>query len=161
MRHSKAGPYTETDHERTLTSRGRRDASEAGAWLGANSLLPDLALVSSATRTIETWEAVAAASGSQVEADFRDTLYNASVREVIEELTGVPEDVERLLYIGHNPTAWEVAHVLDDGAGAVDARRQLWEGYPTSALTVFDVAVPWAELERDSCRVVHFHVGRG
>lgn len=161
MRHAKAGPYTATDHERSLTARGKRDAHEAGVYLTKVSLLPDHALVSSAARTVETWEAVAAASGSSTEADVSDALYNASPVAVIEALRSVPEDVERVIFVGHNPTAEHLANLLDDGEGEPEALSQMQDGYPTSALSVFDVTVPWAELERATCRVVDFHVGRG
>ncbi|MGZ5422169.1 MAG: SixA phosphatase family protein [Aeromicrobium sp.] len=161
MRHSKAGPHTSTDHERELTARGVRDATEAGIWLASRSLLPDYALVSSAKRTVQTWETVAGASGSRVEADLSDALYDARPLDVIEALQGVPGDVGRLIFVGHNPTTEHLANLLDDGQGEPEALTLMREGYPTSALTVFDVAEPWAELERDSCRVVDFHVGRG
>ncbi|MDQ3157263.1 MAG: histidine phosphatase family protein [Actinomycetota bacterium] len=161
MRHAKAGPYTATDHERELTARGMRDATAAGTWLASKALLPDHAVVSSATRTTQTWEAVATASGSEVKADLTDALYNASPLEVIEVLRGVPDDVERLIFVGHNPTSEHLANLLDDGEGESEAVTLMREGYPTSALTVFDVPAPWVDLERDSCRVVACHIGRG
>ena len=161
MRHAKAGPYTATDHERELTARGMRDATEAGTWLAIKALLPDHAIASSATRAARTWAAVASAAGSDVKADLTDALYNASPLEVIEVLRGVPEGVERLIFVGHNPTSEHLANLLDDGDGEPEAVHRMREGYPTAALTVFDVPTPWADLERDSCRVVDFHVGRG
>lgn len=161
MRHAKAGPYTATDHERELTARGVRDATEAGAWLASRALLPDYAVASSATRAAQTWEAVVTASGSDVKADLTDALYNANPLEVIEVLHAVPGGVERLIFVGHNPTSEHLANLLDDGEGEPEAVSLMREGYPTAALTVFDVPTPWADLERDSCRVVDFHVGRG
>jgi phosphohistidine phosphatase len=161
MRHAKAGPYTATDHERSLTARGKRDAREAGAYLAKVPYVPDHAVISSAVRAVETWEAVAAASGSAAETDLSDALYNASPLAVFEVLRAVPEDAARVIFVGHNPTAEHVANLLDDGEGEPEALRQMQEGYPTSALSVFDVTVPWAELERATCRVVDFHVGRG
>ena len=62
MRHAKAEPFAETDHERVLTERGRRDAVEAGLHLAATGVVPDYAVVSSAARTVATWEAVALGS---------------------------------------------------------------------------------------------------
>ena len=161
MRHAKAGPYTATDHERELTTRGMRDATEAGTWLEIKALLPDHAVASSATRTAQTWEAVATAAGSDVKADLLDALYDASPLDVIEVLQGVPEGVERLIFVGHNPTTEHLANLLDDGDGEPEAVRRMREGYPTAALTVFDVPVLWADFDRDSCRVVDFHIGRG
>ena len=59
MRHAKAEPFGNDDHGRQLTDRGRRDAIEAGVWLAQHDLVPDHALVSSAARTVATWEGVA------------------------------------------------------------------------------------------------------
>lgn len=160
MRHAKAGPYTPTDHERELTPRGLSDAGAAGAYLASMSAVPDFALVSSAARAVATWEAVAAASGSPAVASLRDALYNASPRAVIEELRSIPEDARRAIFVGHNPTAETVVGQLDDGEGEPEAVSQLRQGYPTAALTIFDVEVPWAELTAHLCRVVDFHVGR-
>jgi len=161
LRHAKAGPHTATDHERELTSRGERDAGEAGAYLARMSIVPDFALVSSAARAVATWEAVAVASGSSAEANLRDSLYDASPRTVIEELQGVPNGAERVIFVGHNPTAEAVVDQLNDGEGDPEVLSRLQQGYPTAALTVFDVAAPWADLAPHTCRVVDFHVGRG
>ena len=161
MRHAKAGPHTPTDHERELTSRGMCDAAEAGSWLAAHALLPDYAVISSAARAVGTWEAVASAWDTSVDTDFSDALYEASARTVIEVLQGVPAGAERVIFVGHNPTAEEVAHIVDDGEGDREAISRLKPGYPTAALTVMDVSVPWAELSPHTCRVLRFHVGRG
>lgn len=161
MRHAKAGPYSTEDHERELTPRGVGDAGEAGAYLASASLVPDYALVSSAVRAVASWEAVAEASGAKAEVHLRDALYEADPMIVIEMLRELPEEVERAIFVGHNPNAQHLANLLNDGKGEPEALDQLREGLPTAALIVFDVPVPWAEIRRRSCRVVDFHVGRG
>lgn len=161
MRHAKAGPYTDADHERELTPRGVRDATAAGSYLATVAMPPDYALVSTATRAVQTWEAVAKASGSQAEMNLSDALYNASPQDVIEALQAAPDSAKRVIYVGHNPTAEQVANLLADGEGAVEAIDRMQKGFPTAALTVFDVEVPWTDLAPDSCRVLDFHVGRG
>lgn len=161
MRHAKAGAHTATDHERSLTERGVRDSTEAGSWLAAKSYLPDHAIVSSAARAVETWQSVAAASGATADAAYSDALYSASPSTVLEELTKLPADARRVIYVGHNPEAEAVAGLLDDGEGDAEATGLLQQDYPTSALTVFEVEVPWAEIDEGSGRVIDFHVGRG
>ena len=56
MRHAKAEPFAATDHGRRLTDRGRAGARDAGAFLRDAGPVPDYALVSSSTRTRETWD---------------------------------------------------------------------------------------------------------
>ena len=41
IRHAKAEAVAASDHARTLTHRGRRDAAEAGLWARAAGVLPD------------------------------------------------------------------------------------------------------------------------
>src|SRR4051812_25496488 len=58
MRHAKAVQSGPSDLERQLTDRGVVDATEAGQWLAGRGIEPHQALVSSAVRTQQTWEAV-------------------------------------------------------------------------------------------------------
>jgi phosphohistidine phosphatase len=161
MRHAKAEPYAASDHARDLTARGRADASNAGAYLAAASVVPDYAVVSTATRTRSTWSEVATASGSAAEAVYDESLYNGDVARVLEALHVVPEEARTVIVVGHNPTAEYLAHVLDDGNGEPAAVTRMLAGYPAAALTVLDVDVPWSQLAEGVGRVRHFHVGSG
>lgn len=159
MRHAKAEPFAASDEERELTPRGRADASDAGEYLAAARLVPDYALVSPAARTRSTWSEVAKASGSSADAVYERSLYDGGVDGALEALHVVPEDVETVILVGHNPTAEYLAHILDDGNGEPSAVTGMLMGYPTAALTVLDVDVPWSELMEGVGRVRHFHVG--
>jgi phosphohistidine phosphatase len=55
-----------SDRDRRLNGRGQGDATTMGAYMARHQLTPDLALISTAQRTRETWEHVAA-----VPPDFR------------------------------------------------------------------------------------------
>src|SRR4029450_9095326 len=48
------------DHARRLNARGKSDAPVIGAFMAHHALIPDLVLVSTAERTPQTWERVAA-----------------------------------------------------------------------------------------------------
>ena len=161
LRHAKAGPRTDTDHERPLTSRGHRDAGDAGDYLAEIPVIPDYGLVSTATRTVETWKDVAAATGATVRPHCHDELYGADAWEVLEMIQTIPASAERVIFIGHNPTVSELVDLLNDGEGDPEIEARLLEGYPTAALTVFDVGTPWSKVSDHSLRVTHFHVGRG
>ena len=62
-RHAKSSWASPTmdDHARPLNRRGESSAKAIGAWLAAQGYVPELALVSSATRTRETWALIAEA----------------------------------------------------------------------------------------------------
>jgi phosphohistidine phosphatase len=161
VRHAKAEGFAADDHARALTDRGRRDAVEAGLWLAGQGVVPDHVFVSSAVRTVATWEALAHGLRAAPEVAIEDALYSAGPEEVLEVLRTAPEDARVVFVIGHNPTAAYLAHLLDDGDPDPAAFREMSEGYPTAALTVLDVHVPWAELDAATARIVAFHVGHG
>jgi phosphohistidine phosphatase len=161
MRHAKAEPFAASDQARELTPKGRADACDAGGYLAATQLVPDYAIVSPAVRARATWDEVASASGSKADAVFDEALFSGGVDGVLEALHVVPEEVETVIFVGHNPTAEYLAHVLDDGNGEPAAVTQMLAGYPTSALTVLEVDVPWSDITEGVGRVRHFHIGRG
>jgi len=161
MRHGKAEPFGDTDLDRVLTDRGRRDATEAGLHLANTGAVPDFALVSSAARAVATWEAVARGSGSTAQVSIDGSVYTGSPDVVIEALGAVPVDAETVIFVGHNPTAAYLAHLLDDGNGDPGAVQKMLQGYSAAAMAVLEIAVPWSELAPETGRIVDFHVGSG
>ncbi|HWU33476.1 MAG TPA: histidine phosphatase family protein, partial [Marmoricola sp.] len=91
--------------------------------------------------------------------DFSDGLYHAGPEDVIEAARWVPVDAQTVIYVGHNPTAGELPHLLDDGNGDRNLLAEIATGYPTSAVSVFEVESPWADLRMGSARLVDFFVG--
>jgi phosphohistidine phosphatase len=161
MRHGKAESFAPEDHRRRLTERVAREAHAAGRWLAAEGLVPTHAFVSSAVRTQETWADLVAATGAEIEPVLSDAIYTAGPDSALDILRGTPDDAEVVLYVGHNPTAASLAHVLDDGDPDQEAFRTMTAGFPTSAMAVLDVHVPWAELDAASARLVRFYRGLG
>jgi phosphohistidine phosphatase len=161
MRHSKAEQHGATDFERRLADRGEADARAAGAWLAAQGIEPDLALVSAAVRTHQTWEGVAAGAGWDEDlASYDESLYAAGPETALDLLREVEDDITTLVVVGHNPTMAYLAQLLDDGEGDEDASAELVGGYPTSAMTVFTVEGDWKDLDEAGAQVVAHHVGR-
>jgi phosphohistidine phosphatase len=111
VRHAKAesgedGP----DHDRRLTSRGRRAAAEAGRWLASNVTAPDLVLCSSATRARQTWEAIAAVVPCDTVRVDR-AFYLAAADEILDEVSA--GGTATTVVVGHNPTMEQlVAHLV-------------------------------------------------
>ena len=159
VRHARAEPYAEDDAARRLTDRGRRDAVEAGRWLAAQGYLPTHAFVSSAVRARSTWECLAEGAGISVEPSVEGGLYSGGPLSVLESLRTVDPDASVVLYLGHNPTAASLAHLLDDGQPDPDAFRGVSEGFAPCSVAVLEVHTPWDELDAAGARLVDFHVG--
>ncbi len=66
-----------------------------------------------------------------------------------------------MIFVGHNPTAASMVHVLDDGSPDPQAFRTLARGFPPAALAVLEVTVPWSELGPATGHLAAFHVSKG
>ena len=149
-----------SDHARPLNARGRRSASAIADVMRDLRLSPDLVLVSSARRTLQTLEALMPFDDNAL-VEPTDALYLASAPQLLEAVRRTPETVRSLLLIGHNPGLHELAQTLaaDAPAARGDARTgaaRLAEGYPTAALAEFTVGVPWRMVSDGSGRLVRF-----
>jgi phosphohistidine phosphatase len=156
MRHAKAEPYASTDQARELTDRGRAQAAAAGRHLAGTGAVPDHAVVSPAARAVGTWEAAAEELPGNVEVEISPSVYTGGPEVVLEVLRQVPEDATTVMYVGHNPTASYLCHLLDDGEGDPEALHGLLRGFPTGAVATFEVDVPWADLGEETGRVLDF-----
>ncbi|MGC4111875.1 MAG: histidine phosphatase family protein [Nocardioides sp.] len=161
MRHAKAEPGGETDAQRALAQRGWDDARDAGRWLAGSGISPDAALVSSAARTTSTWLALVEGGSFDAEVSYSDALYSAGPESALDLVRETSDDVSVLVVVGHNPTMAYLAQLLDDGSGDAQGAREMAIGFPTGALAVFDVTVPWAALDLAAARLTAFYVGRG
>jgi phosphohistidine phosphatase len=158
MRHAKAEPFASSDHARTLTDRGLAAARDAGAHLRELGVAPDYAVVSSAVRTRQTWDAVVETAGfPDCEVSFDDAVFSGSPDVVLEALRAAPTDAGTVMFLGHNPTAAFLVHFLDDGEGDPAALSDLLHGFPPGAVALLEVGVPWADLGPETARVLDFH----
>lgn len=163
MRHARAArPVGVHDHERPLTASGEADASLAGQQLASMRLpQPLTALVSSATRTCQTWTHVRPFLPDADVVVERD-LYEAGVLEAIEivQHRALLPATQTVLLIGHNPTMHEmVLHELGspelglqeapahEHSSASNATGEWRRRFPTSAFAVIDYP-EWEALDQ-------------
>ncbi|MCQ8278111.1 histidine phosphatase family protein [Acetobacteraceae bacterium KSS8] len=148
LRHAKAtasdpGPAGDNnDHARDLAERGRHDASSMGRILRRQSLRPDMALVSSSRRTVRTWEMLGRFDDPQPAVLVSDRLYLAEPPELLSAIRDVPDTVQTLLVIGHNPGLHQLALQLAGEA----APSSLRAGLSTSTMVRLAVESGWAAL---------------
>jgi len=116
LRHSKAEPaHPEgNDRDRALSHHGRALALERAKQLVDLGWLPDLVLVSNATRTLETWEAMTNVLGQFIPMIALPGLYLGGLAELQAEITSHHQSARTILAVGHNPgwsdAAMELAH---------------------------------------------------
>ncbi len=155
LRHAKAEQgFDGPDALRALTGAGRTQSAWVGRSLLGAGLVPELALVSSAVRTQQTWLHLADAFDPVPETDQRDELYSASPGTVLEVVRGVDERVRTVLVAGHEPTISRTAALLASAASdATLVDRVVW-GVPTATYAVLELPGPWAELDPGTARLV-------
>jgi len=145
----------ERDRDRKLTARGRADAPIIGAYMAHHGLLPQLALVSPATRAQETWVLIAEAFKKAPRMAKDERIYNAATEtllQVISAARGAPT----LLMVGHNPGLHDLAVQLI-ASGDVETRERIKEKLPTCGLVVIDFAFDdWSQLHNSSGRLERF-----
>jgi phosphohistidine phosphatase len=143
MRHAKTerAAASGLDRDRALTQRGREDALLMGRVLFEKGLRPDLALVSTATRTRQTWELMQEAFGD-VEVRMEPALYNASSDTLRRHVEAAEEEAGCLLVLAHNPGVHMLAHqYLIESAASPSVMDRMAAGFPTAAAAAFEVDV--------------------
>jgi phosphohistidine phosphatase len=162
LRHAKSS-WSEpgaSDHARPLNRRGEEAAPRIGAYLNRHKLVPDGVLCSTATRTRETWNLVAAEMRAAPEATYVERIYDATPRTLLDVFRQADAAARSVLVIGHNPGLQEIATELI-AAGDLDDRERLREKLPTGGLVVIDFAIAdWSTLHARSGRLERFVVPR-
>ena len=142
LRHAKSdwGEAGLPDEDRPLAPRGLRACQTLGR-LFATLPPPELAYVSSARRTQETYALTATAWTSTPALDVRAALYLASATRWLRTVAVTDPAIERVLLVGHNPGLHQLVLDLarDDGS---EARELAEQHFPTGAFAelAFDLS---------------------
>ena len=142
MRHAKSSWKDSelADHERPLNKRGKKDAPRMGVLLQERELVPQRILCSSALRARETAQVIAENAGFSGEIVTIDRLYMAETDEFLAVLRELPDDLERVMIIGHNPGLETLLQVL---SGRI-------ESLPTAVLAHLSLEISsWAQLDNE------------
>lgn len=134
------------DFDRPLAERGVKTARLMGRELAARDWLPDLALVSSALRTRDTWRLVAAELPVHPRVAFAEALYDASPEDILSQIRKPGLSSNCLAVVGHNPGLEELAKRLAGPASEAKARKRLEEKFPTAAVARFVFEDDWTGL---------------
>jgi phosphohistidine phosphatase len=143
LRHAKSswGNASLRDFDRPLNDRGREAAERIGKRLASENLSTPLIVCSPALRTRETAEIVLRSSNLRAEQRFDERIYEASLQDLTQVISDLPDDEEVAILIGHNPGLEELLAFLTG-----EARRM-----PTCALAKIKLElVSWQDIKRGS-----------
>lgn len=139
-----------TDQQRPLNRRGKRDAPMMGKRIVNHGIRPSLIIASPAVRAWTTATLVAREIGYPIEFLQReDTLYLASLDDLISAVMAQDDGFNSLMVVAHNPGLTQFANYLSPGltnnlptAGVVSVQidRDDWNLHerPTCELLVHD-----------------------
>jgi phosphohistidine phosphatase len=155
LRHAKSSwdDETLTDHERPLAPRGERAAKLIAEHLKVTLAAgPELVLCSTAVRTRQTLELVAPGLGDP-RVEFDEAIYGATAGGLVGMLRSVPDEVESVLVIGHNPGLQGLALELASTGARLP---QLATKFPTCAVATLAVAGPWSALDEGDAELTAY-----
>lgn len=154
LRHAKAeSKNAPRDFDRKLAPRGRSDMVLLAEFMTTSALRPDLAFVSPAARTRETWGLAAL---PDVPTTFPDAIYDASPETLLDLVRAIPGEAASAILVGHNPGIEELAQSLVARTPRSDLVR-LASGMPTAALAVIDLDTEsWRDIKPGSGRLASF-----
>ena len=143
LRHAKSSWNNEKikDFDRPLKHRGEESAKLIGKVLVMEELVPQVILSSPAQRAKQTAELVAEESKFKGELKFVESYYMGEPDDYITALKELPDEIERVMIVGHNPGLEAFLQLLD---GKVDS-------LPTGSLAYLVLDIKhWADLTKST-----------
>jgi len=105
MRHAKSDwELSQSDFDRTLNERGKKDAPLMGKLLKKMDLVPQIILSSTAKRAKSTALLVAAEANYKQEIVWKQSFYLCSTQEIINEIRKLDNAIELAMVVAHNDT---------------------------------------------------------
>lgn len=153
LRHGEASNAANTDKARPLTDQGKSDTIALGKYLCSKKYEPELCMVSTATRTQQSFENICA-NAKIDKVQHKDEIYSASRGQLFSMLQDIDDTVSSVLLIGHNPAIYELAAMLAAN-GADNFMSRLSMGHPPASFCAFDAPCEkWADLDPDACSII-------
>jgi phosphohistidine phosphatase len=151
-----------SDFDRDLASRGLAAAPLMGAEMTRIGFSPDLVLCSGARRARMTYDLVQPLIKPAPRAVvFEDGLYMAHARDLLRRINEIPDGIQSVLVVGHNPGFHELSVALI-GDVAPEAERLGKSKFPTCSLAIYTFDTKhWADVAPRTGRVIHFATPRG
>ncbi|WP_282758413.1 histidine phosphatase family protein [Komagataeibacter saccharivorans] len=161
MRHAQAAPAPfgemgmHADLERPLTPHGHETAARQGAWLRARHFAPELVLVSPSLRTRQTLDAIGSFYGDQApDIRYVNTLYDATAETIRDSLYAVPDKINNIMILGHNPGLQGLVLHWAGGHCPPGLENMLIRGFPPASIACFTTDQRWNTATDGEIRLV-------
>lgn len=145
------------DHDRPLAPRGLKANARLREHLRATGLAPDVVLCSSAVRAVQTLEGVREGLPPATPVEIDHSVYGADAAGLLGRLKALPEAVESVLIVAHNPGIEDLALRLTE-ADEGEMRARMATKYPTGGLAGLLFDGSWRDLGWGFARLESFVV---
>ena len=114
LRHAKSSwdDPSLADFDRPLNKRGTKAAPKMGALMRQRKIRPDLILSSPAARAKQTIELFCEAAGLSDVVKYEAGIYEATPQRLLEIISGLDDQVNNAMLVGHNPGFEELLTLL-------------------------------------------------
>ncbi len=131
-----------SDHDRTLIPIGKKRTKKVARWLKEHKIFPDRIISSTAIRAYKTARLLAQGIGfSEEKIEKEASFYNADSEDIMEYLYALPNTVDKVMVVGHNPTFTELVNLFLEENKWID-------NLPTSGVAAIRFETDkWDELE--------------
>ncbi|MBU1669119.1 histidine phosphatase family protein [bacterium] len=138
------------DFDRPLNKRGKHDAKLMAERLKSKKIKPDLIIASPAKRASITANTIAKKIGYDLgNIDFQETVYEASLSDLLTVLKSIDNKNDVVFLIGHNPSLNSLLDYL--------VERHDIENIVTTGMVEIELDVErWNEITKNSGKVVLF-----
>jgi phosphohistidine phosphatase len=141
LRHAKSDweAKYDSDHERPLAKRGKKDSDLMGKLLSGAKEKPDLILSSSSVRTTETIKMVLKHTKWECQVNYINELFESTPAKVISMLQEQADSAKTIVLVGHEPE-WSLLMGKLIGGGNVR--------FPTAAAACINFEVnKWSDIK--------------
>jgi phosphohistidine phosphatase len=102
-----------SDHDRGLLPVGKKRTKKIARWLNEHDILPDRIISSTAVRAYKTARLLAQGMGfPKKKIEKEASFYNANPEDIMEYLYALPNTVDKVMVVGHNPTFTELVNLF-------------------------------------------------
>jgi len=145
LRHGKSDWNSDTtDFNRPLNKRGKTNAQQMGQWLVEQKLTPDLIICSPANRALTTASIVSETIGYPIHSIQTDkSIYAASLADLHQVLLHIPDTIQRILLVGHNPSLESLVRYLAPTIPTESDGKLM----PTATIAYLQLDSQWSSLQ--------------
>ena len=156
LRHASATNDNEADFNRPLSEEGIIECQKAATILKEYINDIDLILCSSALRTCQTIQIILAnLKKPNVEIDYKDNLYQASVNQLFQYIRGLDNKYKNILLVNHNPAISRLAIFLTKKNSPLYSN--IIQGFDPTNIAYYQANIKyWSDLEPENVELKIF-----